>query len=174
MWAASDNKTTGIQKILNIFSRTKSSSLSRRSSNPDEIDNLRTDATVITQPNKKTSLQLYPSQTVERNPSVPFWPMDLMNSPNVALHSQQFSNGGGGNVNNIFHISGSDDVHIGNKIQIIQNNSKQEPNNSPKKASKPSASIENGINIEKSKRFSGEQKAIVESEQQNRFVQFMF
>lgn len=168
MCAAIDNKTTGLgQKIWNIISRTKSSSLSRRSM-PNEIQNLRTDAIVITQPNRKTSLQLQPSQTMQRNLSVPL-PMDVMSSPNLALHSQQFLNGGGGNVNNIFHISGSEDVHIGNKIQIIQKNPKQEPNNSPKRASRPSASIENGTNIEKPKRFSGEQKAIVESKQ-NRFV----
>lgn len=151
MCAAIDNKK-GLQKILNIFSRSKPSSLNGISSNHNEIDKLHTDAVPITQPNRKTSLQLQTRQT-ERNGSLP---MDLMNSPNLALHSQQVLNGGGGNVNNNFHISGSDAVHIGNNIQIIQNSSK--------KTVDPSPSIERGTtNIEKPKRFLDDQKQIIDS-----------
>lgn len=164
-----DTKPTGIQKILNIFSRSKPFSLSRTSSNHNEIDNLRKDAIAITQPNRKSSLQLQLRQT-QRNASLP---LDMMSSLNLALHSQQFVNGGGGNVNNNFHISGSEAVHIGNTIQIIKNSTTQMINNCPERAAKPSSSIENETTIEKPKRFSGEQKTIVQSKR-SKFIHNIF
>lgn len=169
MCAAADNKPMGILKILNIFLRPKTPPLSQKSSNNDEINNLRTDAVAVTQPNRKSSLQFQSRQT-QRNASLP---MDLMSQPNLALHSQ-FSNGAGvGNVSNNFHFSGSKEIHIGNNIQIIQNNSKQVTNNTPERATKPSSSNENGTSIAKSKRFSGEQRRIIESEQ-TKFIHLLF
>lgn len=163
--ACMDNKIKGFQKFVHKFLRSKSPS-----SNHNEIGNLETDAIAFIQPNKISSLQLLPSQ-IEQNASLP---MDLMSVPNLALHSQQLINGGGGNVNNNFHISGSDAVHIGNNIHFIQNSSNnQVTNKSREKVIKPSATIKNGINVEKPKRLFDEQRRIVESKQM-KFIQLIF